>query len=167
MPIPPTPRTHHRLVLALPGDDLDLGVCMWGWRTNPPPHLPLLHIVCAGPYWLAVILEGPPGRRCFQPDPRLPPRVVEALRHELVAERAYAEACWAADLAMLGWLEVDIIEGGVAITVYVGTENEFVVHVEVPGVTWATWDAGEEQAWLVVEVGEDLRRVDLAPLLFK
>lgn len=140
---------------------------MWGWRTCPPPHLPLLHIVCAAPYWLAVILEGPPGVRAFVPDPRLPRRVVEALRAELAVERTYLERCWSADVALLGWLDVDVIEDAVAITVYVGTENEYVVHVEVPGVTYASWDAGDEDAWLVVEVrNEAERRMPLAELIW-
>lgn len=165
------PDTEHRLVLGLAPDgleDLDLGWRIWGWRTRPSPHAPVLHIYACTPIGrLAVLLEGPTGVRCFQPDPRLPLAVVMALRAELEAERAYAEACWASDIVLLGWIGVAVVPDTVVITVYRGTENEFTVRVEVEHVTSASLEGYDESAWVVAVVGEHEIPMALGRLLWR
>lgn len=164
--MPVVPATEHRVVIGLEGFGPHFG--LWGWRTTPPPHAPLMHIFACTPGGrLAVVLEGPPGVRCFRPDPRLPLAVVLALKAELEHERAYVEACWASDVTRLGWVEVEVVGDAVEVVVYVGSQSKFVRRVEVPDVVSATWDAGDEQGWLMVEVGDEERRLDLGPLIWR
>lgn len=53
------------------------------------------------------------------------------------------------------------------VNVYVGTENEYSVEVELLGVTSATLAAGVEDAWLVAVEGGREVSMRLGPMLWR
>jgi hypothetical protein len=55
----------------------------------------------------------------------------------------------------------------VVVNVYVGTENEYSVEVELLGVTSATLAAGVEDAWLVAVEGGREVSMRLGPMLWR